>query len=261
MMKKRLYDEIGQYTTIPNSVIEMWPEIGMDAFGLFVCLRYHTNKDGEAFPSYDCISKETGMGRHRISAAIKVLRRAGLLECQRRFSSSTIYTLKLPAISAAQAPMDGAPLVPNQTSISAESALPLVPNQPSNQTHLTKLNQPELKPEKPKRSGKKLYTTTEATLLYLSITGFAAVPASNGSAQHIDNIVALLNQVGEDDAHRRLVAAWEGWKQSKTKDGRAYSRSNMAWIDYAITDDVPNSTPAPGASNQVTKNSDGSVYA
>lgn len=101
MTKEKLIDTIGQFTTVPNSVIKMWGQIGLDAFALFVYLRYKTNSEsGVAFPSYRDIQENTRLTRSRISAAISVLENASLLERKRRFDASTLYVIKMPPISA-----------------------------------------------------------------------------------------------------------------------------------------------------------------
>lgn len=93
----KLIDEIGQFATIPHSVIKLWPLIGTDAIGLFVYLRYRTHRRRRvAFPSYDTIYKETKMNRHKISKSIKVLEAFRILERHKRFGKSTEYALKLP---------------------------------------------------------------------------------------------------------------------------------------------------------------------
>lgn len=97
--KDRLINRIGTFTVIPNSVMKMLPEIGIDAFGFFSYLCFRANEIGECWPSYDTIQKDTGLTRHRISASIRTLEKFGLLERIKRFSNSTIYILKMPAIS------------------------------------------------------------------------------------------------------------------------------------------------------------------
>lgn len=96
----KLHDKIGSFTIIPNSVVKLWSVIGLDAMGLFVYMRYRTNtQTGDAFPGYDLIQKETGIGRRRIAKAIRVLELHHLLERKKRFGKSTIYTLTLPRVS------------------------------------------------------------------------------------------------------------------------------------------------------------------
>lgn len=93
----KLVDRIGQFTTVPNSVIELWPKIGIDGMALFVYLRYRTNGQTEtAFPSFDTIHQDTCLTRKRIAQAARKLEEAGLVARKRRFGASTIYTLKLP---------------------------------------------------------------------------------------------------------------------------------------------------------------------
>ena len=132
MSKSKLFDKIGQFTTIPNSVIAMWPTIGLDAMALFLYLRYRTNaQTGDAFPSFDTIRVDTGLTRRRIAIAARKLEKAGLLERKRRFSASTIYTLKMPdSIS------NDAGLI--ETPISNDAGLPLVQGMHTNQIDLNK---------------------------------------------------------------------------------------------------------------------------
>lgn len=96
MKKDSLVDQIGQFTTVPNSVIEIWNSIGLDAFALFVYLRFRSNKQDTCWPSYQTISQETTLTRQRISNAISILETNQLLERRKRFSGSTVYTIKMP---------------------------------------------------------------------------------------------------------------------------------------------------------------------
>lgn len=136
-----LSDKIGQFITIPNTVYKMIPELGTNAFILFTCLRFHSDEHDVSFPSYECIGSETSLHRHSIAKAIRTLEAAGLLERRRRFSNSTIYILKLPAISTNLVLMDSDPLVQNMHSISANFVPSLVQILHSNQIHLTRLNE------------------------------------------------------------------------------------------------------------------------
>ena len=129
----KLLDRIGQFTVIPNTVIRLIPAIGIDAFMLFVCLRYHSNEHDVSFPAYPKITEETTLSRNRIAKAIRVLEANGLLIRKRRFSGSTIYTLIMPPISHETGLMDDAPLVPQQDDISHETGLSLVPQRDANQ--------------------------------------------------------------------------------------------------------------------------------
>ncbi len=129
----KLSDEIGQFASIPHTVIKMCPEITADGLALFTYLRYRTNHDtGDAFPSYDTIQKDTGMSRRRIARALRALIDAGVATRKRRFSGSTIYSLVMPKppISRNAALMD--------SSISSSVALPLVAMRHTNKIETTK---------------------------------------------------------------------------------------------------------------------------
>lgn len=144
MSKTKLIDTIGQFTTIPNTVIALCPKIGSDGMTLFVYLRYRTNHEtGEAFPSLDTICTETGLTRRRAVVAARSLVKNDLLDKRRRFSGSTVYTLKMPSISTPAAPMDKPISTPAVPIISAPAVLPLVQQVSTNQTDLnqTDLNQ------------------------------------------------------------------------------------------------------------------------
>lgn len=94
-----LFDRIGQFTTVPNSVIRLMPKIGCDGMALFVYLRYRTNSETEvAFPSYDTIQLETGLTRRRIAKAIRLMEVKKIMERKRRFGQSTLYTLVMPLV-------------------------------------------------------------------------------------------------------------------------------------------------------------------
>jgi hypothetical protein len=145
--KSTLLDTIGQFTTIPNSVIKMWAEIGEDAFQFFVYLRYRSGTNDECWPSYDTITQDTGMNRNRIAAAIKTLEEHKLMTRKRRFSGSTIYSLHLPTPPTSSTNIilmdETSSVVRNQDCISTNPVLPLVRNQDSNKTQLTKPIQQE----------------------------------------------------------------------------------------------------------------------
>jgi hypothetical protein len=153
----KLVDRIGQFTTIPNSVIQLWPKIGVDGMTLFVYLRYRTNSQTEtAFPSLDTIQKDTSMPRKRIVKAARKLEEVGLVERQRRFSASTIYTLKLPESIAISADVE---LM--KPPISADVELPLVPHMHTNQIDSIKTDKPIV-----------VSTTAEIKAAYLSCVNY-----------------------------------------------------------------------------------------
>lgn len=150
MSKSKLVDTIGQFTTVPNSVVLMIGTIGADAFALFSYFRYRGGTSGEIFPSYDDIKKNTGLSRERIANAIRSLEENQLLEKRRRFGASTIYILKLPTpisrtggLMENEPPESSDPLVGQSDSISRTGGLSLVGQSDTNKTPLTRINQQE----------------------------------------------------------------------------------------------------------------------
>lgn len=95
----KLYDSIGQFATIPYSIIKLVPSIGADSFTLWSYLRSRTNGEtGDAFPSYDTIRKDLGDEFHsrKVAGCIRILMQFDLLDRKKRFGNSNIYNLKSP---------------------------------------------------------------------------------------------------------------------------------------------------------------------
>ena len=93
----KLLDTIGQFVTIPHTVIRMMPQIGDEALSLFVYMRYRTNSiSGDAFPSYETIKAETGLSYRKIARSIRKLETLELMTRKKRFGGSNEYTLTLP---------------------------------------------------------------------------------------------------------------------------------------------------------------------
>lgn len=60
---------------------------------VLLALADRADHEGQCWPSYDDIRKRTCLTRNAISGAIKALEESGVLERQRRFSSSTVYRI------------------------------------------------------------------------------------------------------------------------------------------------------------------------
>lgn len=95
----KLFDTIGGFVTIPNTVIKMIPLMGPEAFTLWSYLRYRTNgESGVAFPSYQLIKEDTGLIFRKTAAALRMLESLDLLSRHKRFGNSSEYTLKCPVL-------------------------------------------------------------------------------------------------------------------------------------------------------------------
>ena len=83
-----------------------------------------------------------------------------------------------------------------------------------------------------------------AEQLFQEVTGMVTIPGRDG--RDLQKIIDLLHQYERDETKRRMSAAWKGWLQCVTQDGREYSRTNNGWLDYAIAGSVPStSKPQP----------------
>lgn len=148
MSGSRLYDEIGNFTAVPNWAIEMGDKIGTDGLVLLMALRYHSGVNGEVFPAYDLLQVHTGLTRRRIALAIRKLEELKIIERQKRFGQSTIYRLKnllTPTSSTPPVLMDEPPVVQQMDCISTPPVLSVVQQVHTNKTHLTRLKEQDSK--------------------------------------------------------------------------------------------------------------------
>lgn len=197
----KLSDKIGSFTTVPNSVIKLWPEVGIDGMALFLYLRYRTNSESDiAFPSYDTIQKDTTITRRRIAKAIRKLESCGLMERKRRFGASTYYTLKLPSISADAGLM--------RNSISTDAGLSLVQQGHTNKIESTKINKPLARKERAPRAltpfqeeQKKLET------LFSELSGRPMPPGKAAVIWHITTAAWMKAANGQSESVMRAAYA------------------------------------------------------
>ena len=151
--QSRLSDKIGTFTAVPNSVIKLWPQIGLDGMALFLYLRFRTNNESEiAFPGYDDIRSTTGLTRNRIAQAIRSLESDGVLERKKRFGQSTIYITKIPS-STGGGLLEDSPVVRGVDSSSTGGGLSVVQGVHANKTDLnkTKFNKTKDSADKPRQ--------------------------------------------------------------------------------------------------------------
>lgn len=74
----------------------------------------------------------------------------------------------------------------------------------------------------------------DAERLYREVTGQITMPGDQRRALNMEIIIGLIREYGEQEAKRRLEAAFRDWTMRKGKDGRGYSRINTGWIDWAM---------------------------
>jgi hypothetical protein len=234
---------------------------GIAAAAVYGIIRLNTFRADTCKASIERMSADLGLTYNTFRKHLDTIIEAGLIEDQTPDMRNHPHTFRVfdPACpSIIEEQNNSTPQkLKSQTSKIEERALQKL----NTHTSIIEDDKKELNKESLRVSpapGGKVYTTTDATLLYLSITGHAAVPS--GNMERIDGVAALMNQVGEVTARERMTAAWEGWKTSKTKDGRPYSRTNLAWIDHAITGEVPQGSAPTNAASSVQTNSDGSLY-
>ncbi len=146
--RSKLYDAIGPFTTVPNSIIDMIPKIGHDAYILWSYLRYLTHgESGECFPSYDRIQAACHMRREAIATGLRFLESFDLLERRRHFNAPTHYTLKMPpvalppAVETEQQSASPPPVLAGQ-SVSPTGGLTVVGLADTNKTVLNKILPP-----------------------------------------------------------------------------------------------------------------------
>lgn len=153
--KESVVNKYGQFTIVPNRLIEIAHIIGLDALVIWTILQYHAGQSDSAFPSYDRLQAMTGLTRARVSAAIKVLTKFGLVVKHKRFSQSTVYELQLltkemveSILSQAEPQntsssggelVDESPVVQGVDSSSSTGELPVVQQVDANKTQLTRL--------------------------------------------------------------------------------------------------------------------------
>lgn len=209
----KLSDKIGQFATIPETVIAQWNEIGNEGMLVFIYLRYRTNRErGTAYPSYDRIQNDTGMHPRAISRGIKALEKANLLERKKRFGKPTIYVLKLPdppdmggdssssvEETHARSTQDGVPSssrVEAQSFQSGSTVLPTVEEKPDRE--VLDREEPEDEEEARARARRKL-SKEEAADIHRAITrrfcGLTGIREPTRSADWKDDWLAPVGEL------------------------------------------------------------------
>lgn len=77
--------------------------------------------------------------------------------------------------------------------------------------------------------------------IFAEATGMVSMPACDQRGNYIEAIYQMLQTYGYKATLERMKAAYNAWLKKHTKDGRQYSRTNLAWINYAVAGEVPGS--------------------
>lgn len=74
----------GQFTTLPNQVVEN-KELGLDDVTVYLMCKLHMNGETrEAFPSYDTLKRECEMARNKVITCIKNLANSGFIVIRKK---------------------------------------------------------------------------------------------------------------------------------------------------------------------------------
>jgi hypothetical protein len=84
-----------------------------------------------------------------------------------------------------------------------------------------------------------LPTEQQAMKLFTEVTGMPTIPSSDRRGEWLEVILLLINNFGEAETRRRMEEAFGAWSKKRTKDGRQYSRTHCAWLNYALAGEIP----------------------
>jgi hypothetical protein len=129
---------------LDNAIIDEYlPKIGVTAFAVYACIVRHSDRAGNAFPSYSTLQKELACGRSQVAAAIKKIVDAGLVTITTGKRASNVYHV----VTVSTSPKPELVPIQNQSHIgtgTSPGAEPeLVPNRDSNKTQLTRPKEQE----------------------------------------------------------------------------------------------------------------------
>jgi len=75
--------------------------------------------------------------------------------------------------------------------------------------------------------------------IFAETTGMVFMPNSDHRGEYIEAIYQMLQTYGHDETLLRMKSAYSAWLKKHTKDGRQYSKTNLAWINYAVAGELP----------------------
>lgn len=75
-----------------TKLLELIPDIGVDAFAVLMCIAKRVDRKMQSFPSRFTLSTETGMSKNRVSKATEILVEKGLISKEQRFLDGRLTT-------------------------------------------------------------------------------------------------------------------------------------------------------------------------
>jgi hypothetical protein len=79
--------------------------------------------------------------------------------------------------------------------------------------------------------------------IFSEVTGMVIMPAVENRGEFIEAIYQMLQYYGYQETYRRMKMAYDTWIKQKGKNGKHYSKTNLAWINYAIADETLGDPP------------------
>jgi hypothetical protein len=82
---------------IDTRLLDLIPDIGADSFVVLCLISKRLGKRDSSFPSVSLLKKESGFGRNKVFACLKILKEKGFLKSEQRHIkgrlSSNLYTI------------------------------------------------------------------------------------------------------------------------------------------------------------------------
>jgi hypothetical protein len=227
MFSGTFVDEWGQFTMIPEMVTEMIPEMGASAYTLFCYLRFRTNKKrGCAWPSYGRMHDDLGFGRERISAAIKKLEEADLLQRRKRFGSNTEYILTRPQSSRDSQSFE------NRTTGEKAATVVRKPNSSSRETR--RLTQTQLTQTQIINNDDDGFLEKTENVRFLLECGISKSLVEEASENLFDEDIgaacALVNAKARENPNGYLAKLLRSWIDSEDERSAGLKTASFVWI-------------------------------
>jgi hypothetical protein len=80
----------------------------------------------------------------------------------------------------------------------------------------------------------KIPTERNVERIFTEVTGMVSIPNNERRGGYVEAIMQMLQSYGRDETYKRMKSAWDTWVDKVGKNGKSYSKTNLAWIDFAI---------------------------